>query len=142
MGVTKLQAVAAAKALCPNLVLVNGEDLSPYRQASKQILSALQRFGVAERLGMDEVILRSTCFKHAQGSAGGRHPPPAFSIQGLLLTEASYPSFIGMDGAFQVFLDVTTEVQARLQRGLLSPSFVGHVISSTASNLETAARSN
>jgi DNA polymerase iota len=55
LGVTKLQGITVAKERCPGLVLINGEDLSPYRQASKQILSVLQRFGVAERLGMDEV---------------------------------------------------------------------------------------
>lgn len=55
MGVTKLQGITVAKERCPGLVLISGEDLSPYRQASKQILSVLQRFGVAERLGMDEV---------------------------------------------------------------------------------------
>ena len=39
------------------MVLVNGEDLTPYRQASKRIFSVLARFGTAERLGMDEVRL-------------------------------------------------------------------------------------
>lgn len=54
LGVTKLQGISVAKERCPGLILISGEDLSPYRQASKQILSVLQRFGVAERLGMDE----------------------------------------------------------------------------------------
>ncbi len=40
-------------------MLVNGEDLTPYRQASKRIFNVLARFGVAERLGMDEVRLPS-----------------------------------------------------------------------------------
>ena len=48
-------AAAEAKEQVPSLVLVNGEDLTPYRQASKRIFSVLARFGVAERLGMDEV---------------------------------------------------------------------------------------
>ncbi|KAK9904793.1 hypothetical protein WJX75_002708 [Coccomyxa subellipsoidea] len=60
LGVTKLQGITVAKERCPGLVLISGEDLSPYRQASKQILSVLQRFGVAERLGMDEVFLDVT----------------------------------------------------------------------------------
>lgn len=46
---------AEAKQQVPSLVLVNGEDLTPYRQASKRIFSVLARFGTAERLGMDEV---------------------------------------------------------------------------------------
>lgn len=48
---------AEAKQQVPSLVLVNGEDLTPYRQASKRIFGVLARFGVAERLGMDEVLL-------------------------------------------------------------------------------------
>lgn len=48
-------AAAEAKQQVPSLVLVNGEDLTPYRQASKRIFSVLARFGTAERLGMDEV---------------------------------------------------------------------------------------
>lgn len=39
---------------------VSGEDLTPYRAASKAILSVLQRFGPAERLGMDEVWVDAT----------------------------------------------------------------------------------
>jgi len=54
--VTKLQGIIAAKERCPGLLLISGEDLSPYRQASKKILHVLQRFGRAERLGMDEVL--------------------------------------------------------------------------------------
>ena len=39
---------------------VPGEDLTPYRAASKAILSVLQRFGPAQRLGMDEVFVDVT----------------------------------------------------------------------------------
>jgi nucleotidyltransferase/DNA polymerase involved in DNA repair len=34
---------------CPNLVLFNGEDLTPYRAASKNIMAVIARFGVLER---------------------------------------------------------------------------------------------
>ena len=37
--------------------LVSGEDLTPYRQASKAVHAVLQRYGPAERLGMDEVFV-------------------------------------------------------------------------------------
>ena len=57
-GVTKLQGITEAKERCPGLILISGEDLTPYRRASKEILAVLQRFGVAERLGMDEVRTR------------------------------------------------------------------------------------
>ena len=34
---------------------MSGEDLTPYRRASKAILAVLSRYGPAERLGLDEV---------------------------------------------------------------------------------------
>ncbi|CAI7851690.1 unnamed protein product, partial [Closterium sp. NIES-54] len=39
------------------IVLVNGEDLTPYRAASKKIFSVLSRFGTLERLGLDEAFV-------------------------------------------------------------------------------------
>ncbi len=39
---------------CPDLVLISGEDLTPYRECSKRVLAVLQRYGPAQRLGMDE----------------------------------------------------------------------------------------
>ncbi|KAK9826961.1 hypothetical protein WJX74_001872 [Apatococcus lobatus] len=59
-GVRKLMSIKEAQQICPDLVLVSGEDLTPYRQASKSILNLLRRFGVAERLGMDEVMVDIT----------------------------------------------------------------------------------
>ena len=44
-----------ARKRCPELLLVSGEDLTPYRRASKAIMAVLSRFGPAERLGLDEV---------------------------------------------------------------------------------------
>eukprot|EP00884_Botryococcus_braunii_P008015 jgi/Botrbrau1/17214/Bobra.0620s0004.1 len=60
VGVTKLMSIVEAKKKCPDIVLINGEDLTPYRHASKRILAVLERFGTAERLGMDEVLLDVT----------------------------------------------------------------------------------
>lgn len=42
------------------MVQVPGEDLTPYRAASKAIAAVLQRFGPAQRLGMDEVFVDVT----------------------------------------------------------------------------------
>lgn len=46
--------------VCPDLVLVNGEDLTPYRAVSKRILEVMRRFGVVERRGIDEAYLDVT----------------------------------------------------------------------------------
>ena len=112
-GVTKLMGITEAQQKCPDLVLVSGEDLSPYRQvahavlshmckctvtyanctvcstacavvkdsmcpcrqASKRILTVLQRFGVCERGGMDEMLVDVTLEagrRVAQGSVPSR----------------------------------------------------------------------
>ena len=49
-----------ACARCPSLILVNGEDLSPYREASRSIFAVLSRFGTLERLGLDEAVVDLT----------------------------------------------------------------------------------
>ena len=38
----------------------SGEDLTPYRAASKQILAVLKRYGTAEKLGLDEIFVDAT----------------------------------------------------------------------------------
>jgi nucleotidyltransferase/DNA polymerase involved in DNA repair len=42
LGVNKLMSIAQAKRVCPSVVLVLGEDLNPYRDASKRVLAVLQ----------------------------------------------------------------------------------------------------
>lgn len=59
-----------AQSKCPALVLVSGEDLTPYRQASKRILAVLERFGPAQRLGMDEVFVDLTLEVEARMAKG------------------------------------------------------------------------
>lgn len=61
-GVTKLQFIKEAIRLCPGLVLVSGEDLTPFRAVSDAVLTLLRSSftHVAQRLGMDEVFLDVT----------------------------------------------------------------------------------
>jgi len=55
LGVQKLMSVKSAKEICPNLILVNGEDLKKYREMSEKIYQALQTFSpLVEKLGLDE----------------------------------------------------------------------------------------
>ncbi|KAJ8925781.1 hypothetical protein NQ315_009631 [Exocentrus adspersus] len=54
-GVKKCMSVTEAKKLCPNIVLVKGEDLHDYRQVSYKVTSLLQKYShLVERLGLDE----------------------------------------------------------------------------------------
>ncbi|NWQ82851.1 POLI polymerase, partial [Columbina picui] len=55
LGVKKLMSVKDAKEKCPQLVLVNGEDLAPYREMSCKVTELLGEFcPLVERLGLDE----------------------------------------------------------------------------------------
>ncbi|XP_038073485.1 DNA polymerase iota-like isoform X2 [Patiria miniata] len=54
-GVTKLMRITDALQRCPDLVIVNGEDLTHYREMSYRITELLQQFSpLVERLGFDE----------------------------------------------------------------------------------------
>lgn len=74
-GVTKLMATAEARRKCPELACVSGEDLTPYRAASKAVRAALERFGPVQKLGLDEFALdvsRRSREAHADPSAAPR----------------------------------------------------------------------
>ncbi|KIW49888.1 hypothetical protein PV05_11526 [Exophiala xenobiotica] len=62
-GLRKLQLITEAKKVCPEAVIVLGEDLTRFRDASKDLYGFLQSSvwsGRAERLGFDEVWLDCT----------------------------------------------------------------------------------
>ncbi|KAK4190175.1 hypothetical protein QBC35DRAFT_513483 [Podospora australis] len=62
-GVKKLMLISEAKKICPDLVLVDGEDLSPFRDVSKRLYALLRSYswnGKTERLGLDETFLDVT----------------------------------------------------------------------------------
>ena len=61
-GVRKLQSLKEAKRLCPEIIIINGEDLDKYREASQNIFHFLvSNFTPkCERLGFDETFLDIT----------------------------------------------------------------------------------
>ena len=57
-GLYKLQLISEAKKLCPDLVIVLGEDISRFRDKSKELYAFFRSFSWnprCERLGFDEV---------------------------------------------------------------------------------------
>jgi DNA polymerase iota len=49
-----------ARKVCPGLTLIEGEDLTPFRDASKTLFKFLRSYswnGKVERLGLDEVFM-------------------------------------------------------------------------------------
>ncbi|KAG9257392.1 uncharacterized protein F5Z01DRAFT_384809 [Emericellopsis atlantica] len=62
-GVRKLMLVTEASRLCPELRLVDGEDLTPFRDISKKLFGFVRGFswcGRVERLGLDEIFMDVT----------------------------------------------------------------------------------
>ncbi|KAM0323048.1 hypothetical protein ACHAQA_009147 [Verticillium albo-atrum] len=62
-GVRKLMLISAARKVCPDLVVVEGEDLTPFRDVSKVLYGFLRSHswsGKVERLGLDEVFMDVT----------------------------------------------------------------------------------
>ncbi|RCI16517.1 hypothetical protein L249_2413 [Ophiocordyceps polyrhachis-furcata BCC 54312] len=62
-GVRKLMLVSEAVVICPDLVLVSGEDLTPFRQTSKRLYDFFRSHSwnnKVERLGLDEVFMDIT----------------------------------------------------------------------------------
>ncbi|KAF2745857.1 DNA/RNA polymerase [Sporormia fimetaria CBS 119925] len=62
-GLYKLQLIKDAKRLCPDVVIVLGEDLTRFRNASKELYMLLRSFSwnqKVERLGFDEVFMDVT----------------------------------------------------------------------------------
>ncbi|KAF2865363.1 hypothetical protein BDV95DRAFT_531382 [Massariosphaeria phaeospora] len=59
-GLHKLQLIKDAKKTCPDVVIVLGEDLTRFRNASKELFNLLRSFSWnsrCERLGFDEVFM-------------------------------------------------------------------------------------
>lgn len=62
-GLRKLQLISEAKKVCPDVVIVLGEELGRFRDASKTLYKFLESFtwsGKVERLGFDEVFMDFT----------------------------------------------------------------------------------
>ncbi|GAB7350244.1 hypothetical protein MBLNU459_g0894t1 [Dothideomycetes sp. NU459] len=62
-GLHKLQLIKEAKKICPDVIIVLGEDISRFRDASKELYQFLNKFSwntKVERLGFDEVWMDVT----------------------------------------------------------------------------------
>ena len=78
-GLKKLMSTQKAKALCPEVVLVSGEDLTPYRACAKKVCAALSRFGTCEKLGLDECWVDLTAEVERRIAGGGPASDPALA---------------------------------------------------------------
>uniref|UniRef100_A0A8C6INU6 Uncharacterized protein n=1 Tax=Melopsittacus undulatus TaxID=13146 RepID=A0A8C6INU6_MELUD len=97
-GVKKLMSLKEATEKCPHLVLVNGEDLTPYREMSYKVTELLREYcPLVERLGLDENFLDITdvveqrigCF-HPSGWAGIRVSGHVYKDQAINVQDPTH----------------------------------------------------
>ncbi len=61
LGVKKMSTKTEGLKACPELVLVNGEDLTPYREYSAKMFALIKEFSpIVERVGLDENFIDVT----------------------------------------------------------------------------------
>ncbi|KAM9055433.1 DNA polymerase iota isoform 2-T2 [Megaptera novaeangliae] len=83
LGVKKLMNVRDAKEKCPQLVLVNGEDLTRYREMSYKVTELLEEFSpIVERLGFDENFVDLTEMVEKRLEQLQRDEPSALTVSG------------------------------------------------------------
>ena len=76
-GLEKLMATSEARRLCPEVALISGEDLTPYRRCAKRVRRLLARFGTCEKLGLDEcwVDVTAEVDRRVRAAGPGADPP-------------------------------------------------------------------
>ncbi|CCG80959.1 putative DNA polymerase iota [Taphrina deformans PYCC 5710] len=100
-GVKKLQLLTDAKRCCPDLIIVNGEDIQRYRDASKAVFRHVRALvgEKVERLGMDELWLDVTniVMDHYKelSSAGDEHRTRSWYLHGPARFEYDATDFSG-----------------------------------------------
>ncbi|KAH0512558.1 DNA polymerase iota [Microtus ochrogaster] len=117
LGVKKLMSVKDAKEKCPQLVLVNGEDLSRYREMSYKVTELLEEFSpVVERLGFDEnfVDLTETVEKRLQQLP--RDEIPSVTVSGHVYNNQA----VNLHNITHVRLAVGSQIAAEMREAMYS----------------------
>lgn len=117
---------------CPEIVLVSGEDLSPYRQASRAVLAVLARFGT---VGSITCSIPFPCISIVLVFVGQMMGMRSLSA-GCLLSKASTTGSsaagvrhlqVEKGGMDEAFVDVTKEAKLRVAHGACPASWHGHL---------------
>ncbi|KAG9682026.1 DNA/RNA polymerase, partial [Aureobasidium melanogenum] len=112
-GLRKLQLIKEAREICPDVIIVLGEDISRFRDASKMLYQFLRSFSWnnrAERLGFDEVWLDVTDMIEYNISLLNQHdlsrsffvlqkddPTQGFAFDATCYTGPTYPDSASTD---------------------------------------------
>ncbi|XP_060136343.1 DNA polymerase iota isoform X2 [Zootoca vivipara] len=118
-GVKKCMSVKEAKEKCPELVLVNGEDLTKYREMSYKFTALLEEFTpLVERLGLDENFVDITEMVEIRLEQWGKDAFSKISLSGHVYNNQAVdlhdPVHIRLAVGSQVAADLRAAMHSRL----------------------------
>ncbi|XP_015270946.1 PREDICTED: DNA polymerase iota [Gekko japonicus] len=119
LGVKKATTVKEATEKCPQLVLVNGEDLTKYREMSYKVTALLEEFTpLVERLGLDENFVDVTEMVEKRLEEWERDGSSPISISGHVYGNQTVnphdPAHLRLAAGSQIAAEMRESVHARL----------------------------
>jgi DNA polymerase iota len=129
-GLHKLQLITEAKRICPDVIIELGEDISKFRDASKELYNYISGYswnGKIERLGFDEVwmdvtnivdynmeTLNRTDLQHSFFQLSKDDPTQGFDFDASLVAGHMYPKQVSTSSDGN---DTTNDLALRLRLG-------------------------
>ncbi|XP_032521168.1 DNA polymerase iota [Danaus plexippus] len=111
-GIRKCMLVSDALKVCPNLKLINGEDLHDYRAASNKIFTVLQTFKCpVEKLGMDENFIDVTNIVQERIKNVNLK---SITVSGHLYTESNAECVCGCHARLKVASQIASEMRHKI----------------------------
>lgn len=115
-GVQKCMLVSDALKVCPNLTLVNGEDLHDYRTASNKIFMALQCWKCpVEKLGMDENFIDVTNLIQEKLKTMNEK---SVALSGHIYSEPSIECPCGCHNRLRIASQIASEIRKKIYEEL------------------------
>ncbi|XP_058413149.1 DNA polymerase iota isoform X4 [Diceros bicornis minor] len=115
LGVKKCMSVRDAKEKCPQLVLVNGEDLTRYREMSYKVTELLEEFSpVVERLGFDENFVDLTVVVEKRLQQLQRDELSALTVSGHVYSNQS----VNLQDVLHIRLLVGSQIAAEMREAV------------------------
>lgn len=118
-GVKKLQLLTDAKRCCPNLIIVNGEDIQKYRDQAKAVFFHIRSLvgDKVQRLGMDELWIDVTdhILKHESRDAQCSSQEVDYKCRFTLTESDTFTYFAGTTAGHVIGNSVDDRTHTRLK---------------------------
>uniref|UniRef100_A0A8C5S8D8 DNA polymerase iota n=1 Tax=Laticauda laticaudata TaxID=8630 RepID=A0A8C5S8D8_LATLA len=115
LGVKKLMGVKEAKEMCPGLILVNGEDLTRYREFSYRVTELLKTFTpLVERLGFDENFVDITELVERRLTEWKKASLPNISVSGHVYNNQTVDFHDPMHGRLAMGSQIAEEMRGAM----------------------------